>query len=67
MIGGTFDMTTVIMTDEDAERFKVFLEHYNMMSLVATQLPMKSGSITLHFDKDGVLKGIKKDFWSYQI
>lgn len=62
-------MTTVIMTDEDAERFKVFLEHYTMFSALIDNgvNSMRSGTMQLTFDEFGVMRGIKKEHVVYRI
>ena len=60
-------MTTVIMSDEDAELFKTFLQFRGFIGAVLDQLPMANGSMSIHFDDKGTFKGIKKEFWSLKI
>lgn len=58
-------MTIIELSDIDIQKFKLFMQHYDMYSLLLEKgvFDQKSASISLHFDHNGVLKTIeRKDF-----
>lgn len=62
-------MITIELTDEDAERYKLFCQHYDRITLLIEQkvFETKGGAIMLHFDAQGVLQNIVKPKTSYEV
>lgn len=61
-------MATVIeMTEEDIEKFKQFMEHYDVFSLLlaAHVFEQKKATIALNFDHNGILKSIQRADFLY--
>ncbi len=59
--------TTVILTNEDAEMFKVFLKNYDKIALLLQRdvFNVKNGSVILDFDKDGQMQTIRLSAYLY--
>lgn len=55
--------TTIILSLEDAQKFKLFVEYYDVFSLlVAKQVfEQKSASVSLNFDHNGILQTIHRN------
>lgn len=55
-------MTVIEMTEADIEKFKVFMEHYDKISLMveAGVFEQKKATIALNFDHTGALKSIQR-------
>lgn len=55
-------MTIIEMTDQDIEKFKVFMEHYDKISLMleAGVFDQKKATIALNFDHLGQLCSIQR-------
>ena len=53
----------VYMIDEDARKFLLFQEHYDLITLLLENkiYEMKNGSITLHFDGDCAVRKIESN------
>lgn len=54
---------TIFLAPIDAEAFKLFQKHYVAFKMLDSigAFNVRAGSITLDFDKDGQVKGIKKE------
>lgn len=55
--------TTIILSTEDAQKFKLFVEYYDMFSLLVSKnvFNQKSASVSLNFDHNGVLQTIHRN------
>lgn len=61
-------MTVIELTESDIVKFKAFMQHYDLFSLLLEHgvFDQKSATIALHFDHNGTLKTIeRKDFLYY--
>lgn len=54
--------TAIYLTDNEAKQFVDFQKHYTLIGLLQSinAFDIKSGSVTIHFDKIGAIKGIEK-------
>lgn len=54
--------TTIILTNEDAEKFKKFVKYYDVFDLLLRKkvFEQKSASISLNFDHLGKLQTIQR-------
>ena len=59
----------VLLSPEEFAVLEQFVAHYDVFVglLEGGVLGMKNGSAALHFDSEGILRGIKKEFWSYKL
>lgn len=60
-------LTIIELTRKDAERFKIFQEHYDdfVILINAKIFETTNGSIKLHFNKQGKLKLVEKTGFTY--
>lgn len=57
----------IFLTEEEAKQFLNFQKHYNIVGLLESvkAFDIKSGSVTIHFNSAGQIKGVeKKEFFS---
>lgn len=68
MTGGTPEQVTVFLTPHDVEVFTFLQKRYEAILALEKSgaLDMKNGKVTLHFDQNGVLRGIEADHWIYK-
>lgn len=54
--------TTIIVTRLDAEKFKLFMQHYDTFSLFLERgvFDQKNASVVLNFDQHGSLSSIQR-------
>jgi len=54
--------TAIFLTDEDSSRFVLFLKHYSVLIPILDVIESKKGggSITIHFDQDGLPRLVDK-------
>lgn len=59
----TQPMTSILLSDVDVLKFKLFMQHYDMFTtlLDAEALNQKNANITLSFDYLGCLQKIKRE------
>jgi hypothetical protein len=59
---------TIELTDEDAELFKVFQQHYDIIKYMAAVgcFEIRRGDFTVHFDREGKISSIERRLFSYQ-
>ena len=57
----------IFIPDEDAKKFLLFQEHYNLFSLLLERnvFNQKNCAITLHFDSQGKLQVIQRADYLY--
>ena len=50
------------MPNEDAEKYLVFLKHYDLFALLLNKggFEPKNASVTLHFDNSGILQAVHR-------
>lgn len=55
--------TTVYLTDHEVLQFVQFQKHYSLINLLESikAFDIKSGSVTIHFNKLGEIKGVDKN------
>ena len=55
--------TTIILNNEEAQKFKLFVEYYGIFSLLLSKnvFNQKSASVSLNFDHNGVLQTIHRN------
>jgi hypothetical protein len=60
--GGDLPVIPVYMPDEEVKRFLVFQQHYQPISILVDNgvFEQKNATILLDFDKDGVLKSVRR-------
>lgn len=53
----------IIMTPEELEKFKMFLQHYEIISVLleSNAFNQKSASVILNFDHLGTLQDVKRE------
>ncbi len=58
----------IFLTPIDAEKYKMFLQHYDFFNLLIEQEAhsFKSGSIELHYNPQGVMTSITKHKMTYR-
>jgi hypothetical protein len=56
------DKIAIFVPDEDAAKFLLFQEHYELFSIMLESgvFHIRNGSAILHFDKDGILQAINR-------
>ncbi len=57
------DQVTIYLTPIDVESFKLFQKHYIAFKMLDSvgAFNIKAGSVTINFDQEGQIKGIKKE------
>ncbi len=59
--------TTIFLTEEEAVRFVQFQKHYSLIKFLESikAFDIRGGSVTLHFNNLGEIKGVeKKEFFN---
>ena len=62
-------MTTVILTESDAELFKQFCQNHNKFTLVQSKggFDIKNGKTIIHYDWQGEILGIELDYYTFKV
>lgn len=59
----TQPMTSILLSDVDVIKFKLFMQHYDLFTILldSNALNQSSASITLNYDHTGTLQNIKRE------